>query len=188
MSLRETLGDYHLQLQGSVPVPRGTHPSTTATTTTTCCFLTTDHSYPSLSPISDMSQPSSSSSFQALFGAALQDYENRTGISLVSHPLAKQLEECDSLDSTIAILREQAKGFREVREDNGKLMKSVKCSVDVLYILSISTVLGEGVGLVRPNSHRHDLLLIVVPQPFPPAKAIFAGIAILLAVWLFLHS
>ncbi|KAN0111307.1 hypothetical protein V8E52_008582 [Russula decolorans] len=111
-----------------------------------------------------MSQLSSSSSFQALFGAALQDYEDRTRINLVNHPLAKQLEECDSLDSIIAILREQAKGFCKVRGDTGKLMKSVKCSVDVLYILSISTVLGEGVGL-----------------SFPPAKAIFAGIAILLA-------
>jgi hypothetical protein len=99
-----------------------------------------------------MSQLSSSSSFQALFGAALLDYGNRTGISLVNHPFAKQLEECDSLDSITAILREQARGFREFRGDNGKLMKSVKCSVDVLYILSISTVLGEGVGIVRPKS------------------------------------
>ena len=96
-----------------------------------------------------MSQLSSSSSFQALFAAALQDYENRTGISPVNHPLAKQLEACDSLDSTIEILREQAKGIREFRGDNGKLMKSIKCSVDVLYILSISTVLGEGAGVVR---------------------------------------
>ena len=30
-------------------------------------------------------------------------------------------------------------------------MKSVNCSVDVLYILSVSTVLGEGVGVVRPK-------------------------------------
>ena len=96
-----------------------------------------------------MSQLSSSSSFQALFAAALQDYQNRTGISLVDHPIAKQLEECDSLDSIIAILRAQAKGFRESRGEDGKLMKSVKCSVDVLYILSMSTVLGEGVGVVR---------------------------------------
>jgi hypothetical protein len=98
-----------------------------------------------------MSQVSSSCSFQALFVAALQDYENRTGISLVNHPFAKQLEECDSLDSITAIIREQSEGFRESRRDNGKLMKSVKCSVDVLYILSTSTVLGEGVGLVRPK-------------------------------------
>ena len=131
-----------------------------------------------------MSRLSSSSSFQALFGAALQDYENRTGISLVNHPFAKRLEECDSLGSITAILREQAKGFREVRGDNGKFMKSVNCSVDVLYILSISTVLGEGVGVVRPKQSSAFLVLYRFLQPFPPAKAIFAGIAILLAVCL----
>ena len=106
-----------------------------------------------------MSQLSSSPSFQVLFSAALQDYENRTGISLVNHPLAKQLEECNSLDSIVAILREQAKGFRKVRGDNGKLMKSVNCSVDVLYILSISTVLGGGVGVVRPKQSSAFLVL-----------------------------
>ena len=106
-----------------------------------------------------MSQLYSSSSFQALFTAALQDYEIRTRISLVNHPFAKQLEECDSLDSIIAILREQAKGFREFRGDDGKLMKSVKCSVDVLHILSTSNVLCEGVGVVRPKQSSASLVI-----------------------------
>ena len=61
-------------------------------------------------------------------------------------------------------------------------MKSIKSSVDVLYVLSGSTVLGEGIGLVRPKVIILVLLLIIILQPFPPAKAIFAGIAILLAV------
>ena len=94
-----------------------------------------------------MSQPPSSSPFQALFDAALKDYETRTGISLVNHPFSKQLEECDSLDSIDVVLQEQAKGFCKFRGDNGKLMNSVKCSIDVLY--TITTVLGEGVGSVR---------------------------------------
>ena len=102
---------------------------------------------------------SSSSSFQALFSAALQDYENRTGISLVNHPLAKQLDECNSLESINAVLQEQAKGLRESRGDNGKLMKSLNCSVDVLYTLSISTVLGEGVGVVRSKQSSAFLVL-----------------------------
>jgi hypothetical protein len=143
-------------------VPRRTHIFTTTThhppvvpsPKTTLLFLAI-----SLSLISDMSQLSSSSSFQALFGAALQDYEIRTGTSLVNHPLAKQLEECDSLDSITAILQEKAKGFRGFRRDKGKLMKSVKCSVNVLYILSISTVLGEGVGVVRPKQSSAFLVL-----------------------------
>jgi hypothetical protein len=104
-----------------------------------------------------MSQISSSSSFQALFGAALQDYETRTGISLVNHPFAKKLEECHSLDSIDAILQEQAKGFCKSRGDNGRLMKSVKCSIDVLY--TISSVLGEGVGVVRSTQSSTFLVL-----------------------------
>jgi hypothetical protein len=31
-------------------------------------------------------------------------------------------------------------------------MKSLKCSVDVLYTVSVSTVLGEGIGLVHFKS------------------------------------
>jgi hypothetical protein len=103
-----------------------------------------------------MSQPSSSSSFRDLFNAALQDYENQTGTRLDSHPVAKQLEACDSVDSINAILQDQAQIFRQFRGDNGKPMKSLKSSADVLYTLSTSTVLGEGVGLVRPKSSIAD--------------------------------
>ncbi len=100
-----------------------------------------------------MSQSSSSSStFQALFDAALQDYELQTGITLVDHPFAKQLQECDTVDSINSIIQEQAKGFQEFRRDDRKFMKSLKCSVDVLHaVLSVSTALGEDVGLVRPK-------------------------------------
>jgi predicted nucleic acid-binding Zn ribbon protein len=99
-----------------------------------------------------MSQPSSSeSSFQVLFNTALQEYENQTGTNLVDHPFAKQLEECDSVDSVVIILQEQSQSFREFRGD-GRLMKSLVCSVDVLYTMSTNTALGEGIGLVRPKA------------------------------------
>jgi hypothetical protein len=97
-----------------------------------------------------MSQPSSS--FQTLFNSALKNYENQTGTRLIDHPLAKQLEACDSVDSITAILQEQAQIFRKFKGDDGKLMKSLKCSVGVLYMLSVSTVLGEGIGLVHPKA------------------------------------
>ena len=99
--------------------------------------------------VSDMSQPSSSSSLRDLFDTALQDYEIQTGTSLVDHPFAKQLEACDSVDSITAVLQEQAQIFRKFRGDDGKIMKSLKCSIDVLYTLSVST---ESISLVRPKS------------------------------------
>ena len=89
------------------------------------------------------------SSFQGLFDAALQDYQIQTGTSLVDHPLAKELESCNSVDSVTAVLQEQAKIFREFRGDDGKLMKSLRYSVDILYTLSVTT---EGIGLVGPKS------------------------------------
>ena len=106
-----------------------------------------------------MSQLSSSSSFQVPFAAALEDYESRTRISLLNHLFSKQLEECDTPDSIIAIVREQAETFRDFRGDNGKLLKSVNCSVDVLYMLSSSTVLDEGVGVMRLKQSSGFLVL-----------------------------
>jgi hypothetical protein len=111
-----------------------------------------------ISSVSDMSQPSSSS-FRSLFNTAVQDYENQTGTKLAEHHLAKQIETCDSVESITAILQEQAQIFRKFKEDDGKVVKSLKCSVDVLYSLSISTVFGEGIGLVHPK------LFIAVPCP-----------------------
>ena len=86
------------------------------------------------------------SSFQHLFNAALQDYQNQTGSSLIDHPFAKQLESCDSVDSITAILEEQTQIFRDFRGDDGKLVKSIKYSVNILYTLSTNTA---SVGLVR---------------------------------------
>jgi hypothetical protein len=97
--------------------------------------------------ISHMSHPSSSS-FRSLFDVALRDYENQTGTKLVDHPFAKQLEKCDSVDSISSALQEHARRFCEFRGEDGKIMKSLKCAVQVLYTLSTSTVLGEGIGIV----------------------------------------
>jgi hypothetical protein len=94
-----------------------------------------------------MSQ-SSSSTFQALFNVALQDYKDKTGTSLVDHPFAKQLETCESVSSITEILLEQAQSFREFRENDGKLMKALNTSVDVLCSPHISSILSETIGLV----------------------------------------
>jgi hypothetical protein len=122
-------------------------------------------------------------SFQDLFNAALQDYENQTGTSLINHPFSEQLEACDSVDSITAILQEQAQIFRKFKGDDGKLMKSLNCSVDVLYTLS-TTILGEGIGVVRQKTSISVPCFDGYSKAFPPAKAIFTGIAILLAVGL----
>jgi hypothetical protein len=100
-----------------------------------------------------MSHPDPSSSFQLLLGKALLNYENQTGTKLADHPLAQQIETCDSVDSITLVLQEQTHAFREIRGDDGKIMKSLKSVVRVLHTLSTSTALGEGIGLVvRPKT------------------------------------
>ena len=99
-----------------------------------------------------MSHSSSSSSFQALFNAALEDYTNKTGTKLLHHPLAKQLDKCDSVESISTLLQVQAREFREFQGEDGRIMKPLKRVVHVLYTFSISPVFGEGVGLVCPES------------------------------------
>ena len=100
-----------------------------------------------------MSQSLSSFTFQTLFNEALQDYKDKTGTSLIHHPFAKQLETCESVSSITSILQEQAQSFREFREDDGKLIKTLNSSVDVLCAPSISSALNEAIGLVvRPKA------------------------------------
>ena len=95
-----------------------------------------------------MSQSSESSNFQALFNAALQDYKDETGSSLIDHPIAKQLETCQSASSVISILQEQAQTFCEFRENDGKLVKALNSTVDILCAPSISSALNMAIGLV----------------------------------------
>jgi hypothetical protein len=96
-----------------------------------------------------MGLPTGSSHFQTLFDAALQDYEKQTGTKLAEHPLAKEFETCDSVESVTAVLQKEAQGVSKFRGEDSKAMKSLKRGVHVLFMLSASTALGEGVGTVR---------------------------------------
>ena len=104
-----------------------------------------------ISFIPDMrpSPASPSAPLLLLYNSALQDYATQTGTNLVDHPFAKQLEKCESVDSISFLLQENLRRLREFRGEDGKITKSLKCAVHVLYTLSTSTVLGEGIGLVR---------------------------------------
>jgi hypothetical protein len=104
-----------------------------------------------ISSIPDMSLPPSAS-FLLLYNSALQDYTTQTGTNLIDHPFAKQLEKCESVDTISSLLQENVRRFCEFRREDGKITKSLKCAVHVLYTLSTSTVLGEGVGLVRTKA------------------------------------
>ena len=83
-----------------------------------------------------------------LFEAALQDYEKHTEIALIRHPLAEQLQSCDSVESITAVLCEQTQAFSEFRGKE-KVTKSLKNTVSVLHKLSSAADFGQGICLVR---------------------------------------
>lgn len=100
------------------------------------------------------SQPRPSSCFREQFGSALQDYEGQTGINLVDHPLTRRLQDCHTVEDVMGVLREEVQGIDDLHGENygaddGRLMNSLKGAVYVLYNLSINTVLGEVIDLVR---------------------------------------
>ena len=101
-----------------------------------------------------MGDQSGSSHLRVLFDAALKDYTQQTGIELTKHPLAGRLEDCNSVDSVTAILREQAQDFKEFREKD-RVMKPLRKVLTVLHMLSLqiptsTTHLTHGVGSVCP--------------------------------------
>jgi hypothetical protein len=104
-----------------------------------------------------------SSRLQVLFEAALQDYEKQTGIALANHPLAEKLQNCDSVESVIAVFHEQTQAFSEFWGKD-KVLKPLKTAVSVLYKLSTAADFGQPIGL-----------------HFPPVTAIHTGLAVLLS-------
>jgi len=97
--------------------------------------------------MSDLSGPSH---FQVLFESALQDYERQTGITLAKHPLAEQLQTCESIESVTTLLQEQARAFIEFRGCD-KIIKSIERVASALSRVSATSSLGHATGMVRPS-------------------------------------
>jgi hypothetical protein len=88
----------------------------------------------------------SSSNFQPIFDNALKEYQRRTKKDLLTHPLAAQLQACDSPSSILLLLQQQVQDLDRSQNINDGLTKWLDPTVNLLYALS--DTLGEGVGLV----------------------------------------
>ncbi|KAH8984851.1 hypothetical protein EDB92DRAFT_1802895, partial [Lactarius akahatsu] len=102
-----------------------------------------------------------SSRFQDIFQAALKSYQKQTKKDLIAHPLASQLQSCQSTSVILSVLQDQVREFDQAHSGDERLTKWLIPTVIVLY--AFSAVFSEGVSLV-----------------FSPAKVIFAGIGVLL--------
>ncbi len=89
--------------------------------------------------------------FLAVFEAALEEYMKKTTMDLKTDSLFTKLQDCNSSDSVLDILQEQADAFEQFREGDGKvqLMKRLKPFVDVLLWLSDNDYLKASLGSVR---------------------------------------
>ena len=92
---------------------------------------------------------SSSSNFQLVLNSALEAYEKKTKSKLLTHPLAAQLQSCDSPTAILSVLQALVQQFDRRRSSDERLTSWLGPTVNVLYALS--STLGQGVGLVSLN-------------------------------------
>ena len=93
---------------------------------------------------------SSSSRFQAIFQAALKSHQRQTKNDLLAHPLASQLQDCDSTNAIITILQDQVQQFDKSRSGDERLTKWLGPTVNVLN--AFSATISSGVSLVSLHS------------------------------------
>ena len=90
--------------------------------------------------------PSSSTpNFQPIFEKALDDYKRKTGNDLTTHPLATELNDCDSPQAILNVLEGKANGIKFHSGDE-RLSKWLVPTVNILGALSAT--LGQGVHMV----------------------------------------
>ena len=85
-----------------------------------------------------------SSNFKSMLDAALIKYKKKTGEDLQAIWLASELQSCESVDSVLDILRNQANALD--RSGDRKVINWIDPLVHVLF--TFSDALGDGVSLV----------------------------------------
>jgi hypothetical protein len=116
-----------------------------------------------------------------VFTAALETYEKTTKYKLLTHPLATQLQSCDSPADVLSVVQDLIQQFDQSSSSDRGLGSWLGPTVNVLF--AFSAALSEGVGLVCFRSLSHENMKSdFVFQVFSPSKVIFAGIGVLLLV------
>ena len=90
---------------------------------------------------------SSSPNFQLIINNALDKYKKLTKNDLLSHPLAAQIQSCDSPTAILAVLHQQLEGLDQSRSSDERWSRWLDPTINVLYALS--STLAAGVSLVR---------------------------------------
>jgi hypothetical protein len=78
----------------------------------------------------------SSPNFETIFTAALEAYKKKTKKNIASHPLATQLQSCDSSNTIIALLRAQVQADDQAQSADEKWTKWLDPTVNVVCAFS----------------------------------------------------
>ena len=82
------------------------------------------------------STATSSTNFETIFTAALEAYNKKTKKDIASHPLAEQLQSCDSSDAILAVLRAQVQANDQAQSADEKWTKWLDPTVNVVSAFS----------------------------------------------------
>ena len=104
------------------------------------------HSHPTAA-----SSSPSSSNFQLIFNNALKAYQQRTKKNLLSHPLAAQLQTCESPSDILAVLQQQVGGLDQSQSGDDRWTKWLDPTINVLLAFSDS---GSGCWPGMPEDMR----------------------------------
>jgi hypothetical protein len=145
--------------------------------------------HPPSSSYQDMSQPPASSSmsnrhpttaspsnYKAIFESAIMQYHKTTKQDLTIHPLAGQLQACDSPEAILTLLQDQVNQFIQSRGGDERWKEWLNPTVNVLCAFD------EGGDSVNIYLSVRDISLIPIRQGFSLTSAIFTGAGVLFLV------
>jgi hypothetical protein len=79
----------------------------------------------------------SSTNFEAIFTAALEAYKKKTKKDIASHPLAAELQSCNSSSAILAVLRAQVWANDQAQSADEKWTKWLNPTVNVVSTFSV---------------------------------------------------
>ena len=90
----------------------------------------------------------SSTNFETIFTAALKSYSKKTKKKIASHPLATQLQSCDSSDAILTVLRAQVQANDQAQTADERWTKWLDPTVNVVSAFSqVLNVAGQVITL-----------------------------------------
>ena len=113
----------------------------------------------------------SSPELKSLFETALTEFEKRAGTNLLQHQVIETLANCESADSVIDFLQQQAQLSNKISGEDSILIKWLKRTVHVLHALSTNDIIREHITLVRLIPSHMQLSDNVFSSAFPTSES-----------------